>query len=216
MNELVVEQLRDAIKITQARYPDFTHVFVYDNAPSHTKHPPGSISTRKMPKSPNTNFLFPSKDTRGQDAKVRMEDGRLSDGTRQPFYFPNNHPTSPGWFKGMAEILRERGLAHIAERRAECPGFKCEEGKIDCCCRRALFCQPDFESRDSTLEEVARKIGSQVIFLPKYHCELNPIEQCWGYAKQKYREMPPSSKESVLKENMLKALEQVPLLSMRK
>ncbi|KAH7336866.1 hypothetical protein B0J17DRAFT_561687, partial [Rhizoctonia solani] len=39
---------------------------------------------------------------------------------------------------------------------------------------------------------------------------------CWGYAKQKYRDMPPSNKESVSKKNMLEAIDSVPLLSMRK
>jgi hypothetical protein len=212
-NERVIQQLRDAIKVAQTRFPDQTHVFVYDNAPSHAKRPAEAISARHMPKFPSANVLFP--DSQGRKI-VRMEDGTLRDGTRQTFYFPDDHATFPGMFKGMAQILRERGLNHIAEKRAECTGFKCEEGVTDCCCRRALFCQPDFVARDSSLEDVARELGSLVIFLPKYHCELNPIEQCWGYAKQKYRDMPPSSKEAVLKKNMLEAVDSVPLLSMRK
>jgi len=55
-----------------------------------------------------------------------------------------------------------------------------------------------------------------VIFLPKFHCELNFIEQCWGYAKRIYRCYPPSSKESELEANVIKALDSVPLDSMRK
>lgn len=204
------------MKLVQEQFPQYTHVFVYDNAPSHTKRPAGSISARKMTKFPVQNFKFPSVDSRGHKVEVRMEDGRLPDGTPQSFYFPDDHLEFPGWFKGMAQILRERGLGHIAEKRAECPGFKCEDGKTDCCCRRALFCQPDFESRASSLEDAARELGSQVIYLPKYHCELNPIEQCWGYAKRRYREMPPTNKESVMKKYMLDAVDSVPLLSMRK
>ncbi|KAJ1299988.1 hypothetical protein OPQ81_003836 [Rhizoctonia solani] len=169
-----------------------------------------------MPKKPVAVFPRPIVKNKQKIPAPRMEPGKLPDGRAQSFYFPNDHPTHPGWFKGMAEVLRERGLEHIAEKPAQCRDFKCEEGRTDCCCRRALFCQPDFESRDSTLEEAAQKLGTQVVFLPKYHCELNPIEQCWGYAKKKYRDMPETNKESVMKQYVIDAVDSVPLLSIRK
>jgi hypothetical protein len=53
-----------------------------------------------------------------------------------------------------------------------------------------------------------------VLFLPKFHCELNPIEMVWSYAKQIYRLNPESLREDGLKRNTLSALEQVPLESM--
>ena len=33
-------------------------------------------------------------------------------------------------------------------------------------------------------EELVGKYGHRCTFLPKYHCELNPIECVWGQAKQ--------------------------------
>ncbi|KAF7300018.1 hypothetical protein MKEN_01324300 [Mycena kentingensis (nom. inval.)] len=38
----------------------------------------------------------------------------------------------------------------------------------------------------------------------------------WGFAKRLYREYPPSSNEDVLEENALKALDAVPLTTMRR
>ncbi|KDN45054.1 hypothetical protein RSAG8_05227, partial [Rhizoctonia solani AG-8 WAC10335] len=219
----VVSQLEKAVKIVQETYPEYTHVFVYDNAPSHTKRPEDAISARSMPKGEVAVFPRPYtvKGPNGTTQKVtppRMELGRLPDGTAQSFYWPDDHErvNQRGWFKGMAQILRERGLHEVAAKKAECLGFKCEPGRTDCCCRRALFSQPDFESRDSNLEEAARKLGTRVIFLPKYHCELNPIEQCWGYAKRKYRQMPPTNKESVMIKYVIDAIDSVPIQSIRK
>jgi len=76
-----------------------------------------------------------------------------------------------------------------------------------------LYNQPDFLHVESLLETYCKSRGVEVIFLPKFHCEL---EQCWGYAKRIYRHYPPSSKEADLEQNVLSALEAVPLDSMRK
>lgn len=71
-------------------------------------------------------------------------------------------------------------------------------------------------SRDSTLKEAARRLKSMVVFLPKYHCELNPIEQCWGYSKKKYRDMPYTNKDSVMEKDVLDAIDSVPIESIPK
>ena len=39
----------------------------------------------------------------------------------------------------------------------------------------------DFKVQNTRGEELH---GHRYIFLPKYHCELNPIERVWGPAKQ--------------------------------
>ena len=74
--------------------------------------------------------------------------------------------------------------------------------------------QPDFAEQGS--EILGQDFGFEVIFLPKFHCELNFIEQCWGHAKRVYRQYPVSSKEEDLEKNLLTALESVPLSVVRK
>ncbi|TFY52291.1 hypothetical protein EVJ58_g10102 [Rhodofomes roseus] len=76
--------------------------------------------------------------------------------------------------------------------------------------------QTDFTAVPSLLETACKERGVEVLFLPKFHCELNFIEQCWGSAKRTYRLNPPSSKEEDLQRNVLNALEAVPIESMRR
>jgi hypothetical protein len=98
----------------------------------------------------------------------------------------------------------------------QCPSFKCKPGATSCCCRRALYTQPDFVAVESLLKAHCQSRNFGVLFLPKFHCELNFIEQCWGYAKCKYHKFPPSSKEANLEKNLLASLGMVSLVSMRK
>ena len=46
----------------------------------------------------------------------------------------------------------------------------------NCCMARILSKQEDFTNQISMLETVLREAGHLCIFLPKFHCELNPIE----------------------------------------
>jgi len=148
-----------------------------------------------------------------QRQKVRMGDATFADGGPQHLYFPKDHLDSPGVFKGMAVILEERGYS-ASELWAECKGFKCPQNATACCCWHMLYNEPDFADVESLLETTCKARGFQVLFLPKFHCELNFIEQCWGYSKRKYRQCPISSKEDDLECNVLMALDSVPLASM--
>jgi transposase len=53
----------------------------------------------------------------------------------------------------------------------------------DCCGRKIISLQPDFLAQRSALVEMIEDSGHVCIFFPKFHCELNFIEQYWGAAK---------------------------------
>ncbi|KAF8231661.1 hypothetical protein L208DRAFT_1031991, partial [Tricholoma matsutake] len=72
-----------------------------------------------------------------------------------------------------------------------------------CCCCCLLLSKPNFVHIDTILEVTCNACSFWVIFLPKFHCELNFIEQCWGYAKQLYCLNPESSQEDHLERNVL-------------
>ena len=51
-----------------------------------------------------------------------------------------------------------------------------------CCAHRLMILasQPDFLAQRSFLEEECDMLGVRVLFLPKFHCEVNYIEYLWG------------------------------------
>jgi len=117
-----------------------------------------------------------------------MAPGTFEDGSPQSLYFPEGHEKA-GQFKGMRVILEERGFSKemLGKLKRECQGFHCPVGETGCCIRRLLYTQPDFQSVKSLLEDHCAQRGFEVLFLPKFHPELNPIEQCWGRAKWIYQ-----------------------------
>ena len=119
-------------------------------------------------------------------------------------------------FKGTAVILQERGYTWANDLKAECPKFKCAEGATRCCCRCILYMEPDFANVKSLLEEHCAKRGFEVLFLPKFHCELNPLKMVWGRSKYHYCLNPPSTKEEDLKSNMIESLEKVTIVEMHR
>ncbi|KAJ8589479.1 hypothetical protein M405DRAFT_717033, partial [Rhizopogon salebrosus TDB-379] len=60
-----------------------------------------------------------------------------------------------------------------------------------------------FTNVESNLEASCHARGFDVIFLPKYHCEHNFIEQCWGLAERLYRKKDRSPSGAVLKQNVI-------------
>lgn len=114
-------------------------------------------------------------------------------------------------FKGMEAIIRKRGLwPENGSLRADCPGFKCPDGRSDCCCQRLLFTQPDFIAHKSALEELIISRGHLCDFYPKFHCELNFIEMYWGAAKYRYRATPKTVNMAGMRQNVKDCLDDVP------
>ena len=84
-----------------------------------------------------------------------------------------------------------------------------------CIFRLNLFTQPDFVNQKSELEEYIVFRGHICDFYPKFHCELNFIEQYWGAAKYRYRVTPRTANMDEMKANVLACLDDVPLLQIQ-
>ncbi|KAJ6485990.1 hypothetical protein C8R45DRAFT_789220, partial [Mycena sanguinolenta] len=96
-SEELLVQVDKAIDIFEARTNGrATGLFLFDNAPSHRKRAANALSARYMVKNPKV------------ETGTRMRNGTMPNGETQSFYFDDDHPTMPGWFKGMENIIREQ------------------------------------------------------------------------------------------------------------
>ena len=49
--------------------------------------------------------------------------------------------------------------------------------------RKVLKNMHDFKYEKTKVEKYITDRGHRCVFIPKYHCELNPIERVWGHVK---------------------------------
>lgn len=209
----LLHQVEKAVDIFEEKTNGFIKgLWLFDNAPSHQKRAPDALSARYMPKGPSATWV-----PRGG---ARMRHGKYVAGqteVSQDFYYPDDHPTMPGWFKGMEQIIRERRLWPVyGGLLAQCDGFKCVPGRTDCCCRRLLFTQPDFQSQKGQLQEYIESRGHLCDFYPKFHPETNAIEQYWGYSKLHYRSSPLTHNIDEMEANVKAALDKASVLQIRR
>ena len=77
---------------------------------------------------------------------------------------------SDGSAKGLKTILAERGI-NTSRMKADDM-------------RTVLSNHDDFVNEKTTVEHYVESRGHICLFLPKFHCELNPIERVWGHSKR--------------------------------
>ncbi|KIO02026.1 hypothetical protein M404DRAFT_16178 [Pisolithus tinctorius Marx 270] len=58
-----------------------------------------------------------------------------------------------------------------------------ESLRTDCCMQKMLANQQDFKDEKPLILILIEEAGHRCWFLPKFHCELNPIEMYWGWMK---------------------------------
>ena len=85
--------------------------------------------------------------------------------------------------KGMQRVLEERRFK-VAKLRAKCSPV-CPID-TNCCMARLLSQQDDFKNQPSILKTFIHSREHEHIFLPKFHCELNPIEKVFTSIHSKY------------------------------
>ncbi|KAF7320910.1 hypothetical protein HMN09_00177700 [Mycena chlorophos] len=86
-----------------------------------------------------------------------------------------------------AEAKARRELGDVAPGSEEVYDDDEERGSM-CCMMRCLASQADFKAEKPLLQVLIEKRGHICLFLPKFHCELNPIEMVWAELKRYFRD----------------------------
>ncbi len=124
-------------------------------------------------------FIFdnaPSHMKKANDAlnadAMNVNPGGKQPAMRQTVYNGNiQEMTLPnGTAKGMKMVLEERGV--------------CTKGMVAKDMTARLKTYEDLKNSKTILCELIESKGHMCVYLPKFHCELNPIERCWCQAKK--------------------------------
>ncbi|KIO12001.1 hypothetical protein M404DRAFT_125666 [Pisolithus tinctorius Marx 270] len=197
-HENLMEQVKSAITIHEkVNREECQALFIFDNSSAHASLPPDALQAFDMNKGdggkqckqcdttiPQSN---PDSSKRGHVQKMTTVDGKP---------------------RGLQSVLEERGF-DVHGLRAKCAPV-CPFESTGCCMAWLLSQQDDFCNQISMLEQLIKDSGHECIFLPKFHCELNPIEMYWGWCKYRYRQATKVN-FAAAKEAVLDVLDSCPL-----
>ena len=163
-HEDLLEQVRFAIQIhEEANGPDCQALFIFDNSSAHASLPPDALHAFDMNRSDG------GKQRKQHDTVIPDSN---PDETKRGL--TQKMTTSTGEPKGLKSVLEERGF-DVQGLRAKCSPV-CPIESTGCCMARLLSQQEDFRDQTSMVEQLIKDAGHECLFLPKFHCELNPIE----------------------------------------
>ena len=188
----LLAQVDKAISIFEEAHPDCTALFVFDHSSAHASLAPDALHAFDMNKSNG------GKQRKQRDTVIPMNNPYSEFRGK-----PQKMTTETGDAKGLQQTLEERGF-NVAKMKMKCSPV-CAFENDTCCMARLLSKQDDFQLQKSQVEEMLTGRGHLCIFLPKFHCELNPIEmvcfylflllcgsqsvQYWGWCKHRYRQI---------------------------
>ena len=164
-------QIQKTIEIFDAAHLDCQALFIFDQPSAHASLGDDALKAFEMNKS-NGGKQWKQKD----------------------MIVPNNAPavhmhghmqkmmTDRGEAKGLKDVLEEQGFS-VSKMWAKCLPV-CPFENTDCCMACLLSHQGNFVNQISMLEELISKAGHLCLFLPKFHCDLNPIKMvCLSYSQ---------------------------------
>lgn len=166
--QLIDQVKNSAIPVFEEAHPGCQALFVFDQSSAHAALPPDALKAFEMNK--------------GNGGKQRHQKDTIIPGSNPDPRFRGllqKMTTDDGKQKGLKQTLEERGF-DVSQLKAKCTPV-CPFENEGCCMARLLSKQEDFAHQESMLEKIINEAGHLCIFLPKFHCELNPIEMVSSY-----------------------------------
>lgn len=165
----LIAQVKDqAIPVFEEANPGKQALFIFDQSSAHAALPDDALKAFEMNKS-NGGAQRLQRDTviplNNPDPAYAGKPQKMTVGIDE-----NGKPIP----KGLKDSLEGRGF-NVKGLKAKCSPV-CPHDSVGCCMARLLSQQEDFANQISELERIIVEAGHLCLFLPKFHCELNPIE----------------------------------------
>lgn len=204
-SDKMVEQTSEVTSLLEYRYPGKKLVFIFDWSSGHDKKPVDSLTLAKL----NLNFggkqpvmrptvvleNFAGKAPLYPPLKVGdVQHLTFQPGDPPPFYAPNLTPQEYiGQPKGAKQIAYERGLwKQGMVMRDDTKTMRSVHHVLAKCLDFQAFVK-------SILQEEIEAAGHCCDFLPKFHCELSPIERVWAKSKRYIRDCSDATRKTLLR-----------------
>ncbi|KIL54192.1 hypothetical protein M378DRAFT_188729 [Amanita muscaria Koide BX008] len=201
--QLLKQVETQAIPTFEAAHPGCQGLFIFDCSSAHGAMPEDAIKPFEMNKSNGGKQRFQRSTVIPQSNPDPRFRGQVQ----------NMIVDATGEQKGLVDTLKERGF-NVTGMKTKCSPV-CPYENTGCCMARLLSKQDDIANQMSSLESLIVGAGHLCLFLPKFHCELNPIEMYWGWVKYRYRQVPKPRFDDA-KKAAIKALDECPSDVIRK
>ncbi|KZV96441.1 hypothetical protein EXIGLDRAFT_609191, partial [Exidia glandulosa HHB12029] len=203
-------QIIDTIAIFEYLHPEDQAVFVFDQSTAHAAFADDALVASRMqvgsgpnqPKMHDTRIPADNPDPHLQNKLQRMvtADGRpkgMEIVLKERGLYDRIRPGRLGKPVGKCNSCsasetkrtelekRARNAMAVLSTGADSPIP--DPGDEWCCMQKCLSLQKDFLAEKAKIQHYIEGRGHFCMFLPKFHCELNPIEMVWSNAKQKFR-----------------------------
>jgi len=180
-----------AIRAFEELFPDCQALLELDNSTNHNAYAHNALNVNQMCAGNGSSVKPILRDTVYKGKKQVM--WIMEDGKKVP--------------KGIRQVLLERGV----DVRGMTLTNKIDEKNL----KKVLASHEDFLNEKTLLEQLIESRGHLVRYLPKFHPELNPIENVWAVVKKYLRTHCQFNIQS-LRENIPKALESVDVETIRR
>jgi len=166
----LLTQVDNAIVIFEEAHLGCVALFIFDQSSAHASLGPDALCAFDMNKSNG------GKQRKQKDTVIPMNN------LYPQFHgVPQKMTTETGEAKGLQQTLEECGFK-VQGMQVKCSPV-CPFENNNCCMACLLSKQDDFQFQESLLEQKIKAKGHLCIFLPKFHCKLNPIEMvCLFYS----------------------------------
>ncbi|KAF8595329.1 hypothetical protein BDV93DRAFT_575517 [Ceratobasidium sp. AG-I] len=180
----LIEQVKNAIRIFNIMHPGAVMLMFFDQSSAHNAYASDALSARMEQVLRERGLWDTLTRTAGGKRPVGCCKGCKATAAVREKVLAEAQATmelNPEVFVSIDNVLEVTHIESLED------ATEVQTMNRFCCMEKCLSTEADFIGEKPLLQIVIEEAGHLCILLPKFHCELNPIEMYWGYAKQRFR-----------------------------